>query len=168
MPRDPSLLAMLDNLIDPSTLDLSGTAIPDEELRNLIPQDHEFRMIDRVAHLDLENQVAVGIKEFGKDAWWGPGHIPGRPLLPGVLMVEGAAQIATVLLKNVAGWPVEGFVGFGGLDKVRFRGAVEPPCTLQFVSCKGKISGRRMARFPAAAWCNGKQIMEMTLIGVLL
>ena len=96
------------------------------------------------------------------------GHFPGMPLMPGVLMIEGAAQTATFLIKKVVGWEVTQFVGLGGLNDVRFRGQVVPPARVYFIAGPGNVSGRRLARFPAQAFCNGQMVMEMELLGVLL
>ena len=96
------------------------------------------------------------------------GHFPGSPLMPGVLMIEGAAQAATFLIKKMMGWSRERLIGLAGLNEVRFRGQVVPPARVYFVSAEGKVSGTRLARFPAQAWSNGELIMDMELLGVLL
>ena len=155
-------------LVDLSTLDLSRDVVSEEELRQVIPHRAEFAMIDGVCHLDLEKGVVVGYKDWDENPWWAAGHIPGRPLMPGVLLAEGAAQVSTFLIKKQMDWPADRFVGLGGLNHVRFRGQVVPPARVYFVSAKGSVSGLRLARYPAEAWCNGKRVMEMELLGVLI
>lgn len=155
-------------LVDLATLDLSRDVVPHEELRSLVPHRHHFQMLDGIAHYDAEQSLLVAYKDWPEDAWWAPGHVPGKPLMPGVLMIEGAAQAATFLLKKLNDWPPEKFVGLGGLDDVRFRGQVVPPARVWFVVGRGQISGSRIARFPAQALCNGQLVMDMTLLGVLL
>ena len=56
-------------LAELSELDLSRDVLPDEELRRLVPHDHEFRMLDGICHLDLERGLVIGYKDFGEDAW---------------------------------------------------------------------------------------------------
>lgn len=149
------------------TLDLTRDVLPDDELRAMLPHAHEFKLIDGICHLDLEAGIVVGYKHWDANPWWARGHIPGRPLMPGVLMAEGAAQVATVLMKKREGWGTDRFIGLGGLDGVRFRGSVVPPATLHFVSKVGNRSNR-IAKYPAQCFSGGKMVMEMELLGVLL
>jgi 3-hydroxyacyl-[acyl-carrier-protein] dehydratase len=154
-------------LIDLDSLDLSRDVMPQAELRSLLPHAFEFQLIDGVCHLDLEDGSIVGYKDWGPDPWWGRGHVPGRPLMPGVLLCEGGAQIATILMKKKTGWGLDRFIGLGGLDNVRFRGLVEPPCRVYFASRVGSYR-RNLAINPAQAFVDGKMVMEMELMGVLL
>ena len=154
-------------LVDLAELDLTKDVLPEAELRGLLPHAHEFRLLDAICHLDLEAGIVVGYKTWDSNPWWARGHIPGRPLMPGVLMAEGAAQVASVLMKKREGWGVDKFIGLGGLDHVRFRGAVIPPATIYFVSKVGNRS-TRLARYPAQCFSGGKMVMEMELLGVLL
>jgi 3-hydroxyacyl-[acyl-carrier-protein] dehydratase len=155
-------------LVDMGTLDLSQDVLSDADIRAMIPHDHEFKLIDGVCHLDLEAGLIVGYKDWGDHPWWGRGHVPGRPLMPGVLMVEGCAQVSTILMKRKEGWGNEQFIGLGGLNDVRFRGQVVPPCRVHFVSVVGTRSGNRIAKYPAQCFVDGKMIMQMELMGVLL
>lgn len=155
-------------LVDLASLDLTKDVVPREELRQLVPQRHEFEMLDGICWFDEAAGIVVAYKDWPADAWWARGHVPGRPLMPGVLMIEGAAQAATFLIKRRLGWKDEKFIGLGGLNDVRFRGQVVPPARVHFVSGGGTISGNRLARFPAQAFCNGQMVLEMELLGVLL
>lgn len=159
---------MAQPLVDLSSLDLTRDVLPEEELREMLPHRFEFQLIDGVSHLDTEEGLVVAYKVWDAEPWWGRGHVPGRPLMPGVLLAEGAAQAATILMKTTEGWGKEQFIGLAGLDKVRYRGQVIPPATVHFVSRRGRRSGNRLARYPAQAFCNGKMVMDMELIGVLL
>lgn len=155
-------------IVDLTTLDLTKDVVSEEELRRLVPHRHEFAMLDGICHFDTEQEIVVGYKDWPEDAWWARGHIPGMPLMPGVLMIEGAAQVASFLIKRAVGWQIDSFVGLAGLNDVRFRGKVTPPARVHYVSGRGQVSGRRLARFPAQAFCNGQMILEMELLGVLL
>lgn len=154
--------------VDITTLDLSRDVVSQEELRSVVPHRHEFQLLDGICHFDPATGVIVGYKDWDDNPWWARGHIPGRPLMPGVLMIEGAAQVTTLLIKRAVGWPKDRFVGLGGVNRVRFRGQVTPPARVHFVSWNGQISGNRLARYPAMVMLNGKVIMEMELLGVLL
>jgi 3-hydroxyacyl-[acyl-carrier-protein] dehydratase len=155
-------------LVDLASLDLSKDVIPQEELRSLVPHRDFFQLLDGICHYDEKESILIAYKDWPKDAWWASGHVPGKPLMPGVRMIEGAAQAATFLLKKINNWPAERFVGLGGLDDVRFRGQVVPPARVYFVAGRGTLSGSRLAKFPTQAFCNGQLILDMTLLGVIL
>jgi 3-hydroxyacyl-[acyl-carrier-protein] dehydratase len=155
-------------ILDLSTLDLSSEVMEIEEIRAMVPQSHEFQMLDGVVHLDVEAGTIVCYKDWDEEPWWARGHIPGRPLMPGVLMVEGCAQASTILMKKREGIEPEDFIGLGGLNNVRFRGQVVPPCRVYFVSVASPRSGRRILKYPAQCFLDGKMIMQMELLGVLL
>ena len=155
-------------IIDLATLDLSKDVVSDEELRRCLPQTDTFKLLDGICHLDVANNVAVGYKDWDEDPWWAKGHIPGRPLMPGVLMIEGGAQIATFLVKQQAAWASDQMIGLAGIDDVRVRGQVVPPARVYFVSSIQKISGRRLARMNAQVFCDGSMKMEMVVMGAML
>jgi 3-hydroxyacyl-[acyl-carrier-protein] dehydratase len=155
-------------IVDLESLDLTKDVISDEELRRCLPQSDTFQLLDGICHLDRENNVAVGYKDWGEDPWWAKGHIPGRPLMPGVLMIEGGAQIATFLVKQQKAWASDQMIGLAGIDNVRVRGQIVPPARVYFVSSVQKISGRRLARMNAQVFCNGAMTMEMVVMGAML
>jgi 3-hydroxyacyl-[acyl-carrier-protein] dehydratase len=158
---------MVAPLVDLTTIDLSRPVLDEDELRSLLPHREEFQMVDAIVHLDPVKGVVVGVKEWSAEPWWARGHVPGRPLLPGVLMVEGAAQTASVLIKKAGGWPAERFIGLAGLEGVRFRGAVVPPARIHYVASSLSVS-TRMARVPAQCLLGARIVMEMELLGVPL
>ncbi len=159
---------MVQTIVDFEPLDLSRDVISEEELRSVLPHAHEFRMIDGICHLDLEASIAVGYKDWESDPWWARGHIPGHPLMPGVLMIEGGAQIATFLVKKSMDWAADKFMGLAGVNGVRIRGQVVPPARVYFVAGAGTSSGHRLTKNPAQAIVDGKLVMEMELMGIAL
>lgn len=155
-------------LVDLESLDLSRDVVPEDELRDILPHREHFQLLDGICHYDPEADLAVGYKHWDADPWWAAGHVPGRPLMPGVLMIEGAAQVASFLIKKANVWAANRFIGLAGLNEVRMRGTVEPPATVYFVSANVRFSGRRLARMPAQVFCGGAMKMETELLGVLL
>ncbi|MFT4842904.1 MAG: 3-hydroxyacyl-[acyl-carrier-protein] dehydratase [Planctomycetota bacterium] len=155
-------------IVDLATLDLSKDVVSDEVLRRCLPQAGTFQLLDGICHLDVENNLAVGYKDWDEDPWWAKAHIPGRPLMPGVLMIEGGAQIATFLVKQQAAWATDQMIGLAGIDDVRVRGQVVPPGRVYFVSSIQKISGRRLARMNAQVFSEGAMKMEMVVMGAML
>src|SRR5439155_1423154 len=81
---------------------------------------------DAIVLLDPENHRIVGYKDVRADEFWVRGHMPGMPLLPGVLMCEAAAQLCSYYIMTQGLMGEGNIVGFGGLENVRFRAAVRP------------------------------------------
>lgn len=119
-------------LIDLASLDLTKKLITREQIYEQLPHRFEFMQLDGIIHLDRERLIAVALREVREDEFWVRGHIPGRPLLPGVLMIETAAQLAAYVA-HLALPDGPKFWGFGGVEAVKFRAAVTPPATMCFV-----------------------------------
>ena len=105
------------------------------------PHRYEFALLDGIVHWDLEKGIFAGFHDVRADAWWVRGHVPGRPLFPGVLMIEVAAQLASYLTHRILGRT--GFVGFVGVDNVKFRGTISPPARYVVVGRSKSIKRRR-------------------------
>ena len=128
-------------LVDLAAVDLDGRALSLEEIRRLNPHRYEMEQLSGVIHLDAAAHQIVAYKDVRDDEFWVRGHIPGRPLLPGVLMVEAAAQMCSVYYKRVREDPR--FLGFGGVDGVKFRGQVVPGQRLLLLGQALEIRSRR-------------------------
>jgi 3-hydroxyacyl-[acyl-carrier-protein] dehydratase len=128
-------------IIDPSTLDFSQLIADRAEIMRVNPHRHEFMLLDGVVFCDTERRLFAGFHDVREDAFWVRGHIPGRPLFPGVLMIEAAAQLASFMTHHILG--DERFIGFVGLDDVKFRGTVEPPCRFVIVGRGKDVRPRR-------------------------
>jgi 3-hydroxyacyl-[acyl-carrier-protein] dehydratase len=120
---------------DLSRLDFSHVLADREQIRQINPQRFEMEQLTAIVHLDKEQQLIVGYKDVGHDEFWVRGHMPGYPLLPGVLMCEAAAQLCSYYIVS-SGLLKGGFIGFGGMENVRFRGPVRPGDRLVLV---GKV-----------------------------
>jgi 3-hydroxyacyl-[acyl-carrier-protein] dehydratase len=129
-------------LLSPSSVDLDVAAMPRDEILKLLPHRYEFQLIDGVARVDFERKLIVGFHDVRSDGFWARGHIPGRPLFPGVLMIEVAAQLSSLLYNSFIKTNV--FLGFAGVDGVKFRGTVSPPSRLVVVASAIEVRPRRM------------------------
>ena len=83
-------------LFDLSSIDLSQVAVSAEEVGRINPQCGAMRQLDHVIWLDDDAGLALGVQHIPEDVFWAPLHIPGRPLMPGVLMIEAVAQLCSV------------------------------------------------------------------------
>ena len=92
-----------------------------EAINRMIPHRYPFLMIDRVVEIFADTS-AVGIKNVTINEPFFQGHFPGRPIMPGVLIVEAMAQTAAVLVVATLGPDTEGkLVYFMTIDQARFR-----------------------------------------------
>jgi len=95
-----------------------------EEIQKVLPHRYPFSLVDRIIAYE-PGKKAVGLKNVTMNEQFFQGHIPGRPLMPGVLMLEAMAQVGGVVLVKMPGMENK-FFGFAGIEKVRFRRPVIP------------------------------------------
>ena len=154
-----------DLLCDLSEIDLSKVEVSLEEIRKYNPQRYEMEQLSGIIKLDIENRIVVGFKNVTESEFWVRGHIPGRPLMPGVIMIEAAAQLCTYYYKASAADQRDRFVGFGGVDDVKFRGTVSPGDRLILIA-KNIEMRRRRAVFDAQGVVDGKLVFEARITGM--
>jgi len=128
-------------ILDPASIDLSKVVASRDDIMAVNPHRFEFQLLDAVVHVDLENRIFAGYHDVRPDGWWVRGHIPERPLFPGVLMIEAAAQLASYLSESVL--KTGRFLGFAGVDGVKFRGVITPPARFLVVGRALELRARR-------------------------
>ncbi|OOP57895.1 MAG: hypothetical protein AYP45_00825 [Candidatus Brocadia carolinensis] len=154
-----------DILIDLSTLDLNKSAIDIETIRGVIPHRYEMEQLSGIINFDPDQKIIVGYKDVSDKEFWIRGHIPGRPLMPGVLMLEAAAQLCTYYYKKTT--QDDRFLGFGGIDRVKFRGKVVPGDKLILIAKNKELRSRR-AIFDTQGVVDGKLVFEAVIIGMVV
>jgi 3-hydroxyacyl-[acyl-carrier-protein] dehydratase len=118
-----------------------------------------------VFFVDRSDGTVAGFRDVRDDEFWVRGHIPGRPIFPGVLIIETAAQLVSYYV--VSEDPSRGFLGFGGVDDVKFRGTVRPGQRLIML---GKLLENRRRRCVGATqgFVDGQMVFEGLITGMWL
>lgn len=153
--------------IDPAQLEQANVLIDRGGVAEINPHRHEFHLLDAVLELpgaESDQKMFAGFHEVTADAWWTRGHIPGRPLFPGVLMIETAAQLASYLYTTYFAKSGQ-FLGFTAVDNVKFRGVVEPPCRFYVVGRATQVKPRRVV-CDTQGFVNGTLVFEGTITGM--
>ncbi len=137
------------------------------DIMRLLPHRYPFLLVDRIIDMDGDRS-ATGIKNVTANEPFFQGHIPGNPIMPSVLLIEGMAQTAGALCISFAGDLKEApLVYFMAIDKARFRRPVFPGDII-FYHIK-KMHGRgRVWRFRAQAIVNSTLVAEAEISAVLV
>jgi len=113
------------------------TSLDRAGIEALIPHRDPFLLIDRV--IELEPGVrAVAEHTFTGEEWYQPGHFPGNPIVPGVILVESLAQTATVMAMSLPEYR-DGLGLFAGIDEMRFKRIVRPGDTARYEAVIDKM-----------------------------
>jgi 3-hydroxyacyl-[acyl-carrier-protein] dehydratase len=133
---------------------------------SLLPHRFPMLLVDRVEDIVL-GVSARGIKAVSINEPFFAGHFPGRPIMPGVLIIEALAQTAGVLALKTLGDAGKGkLVYFMAIDGAKFRVPVEPGCLLdlkvEFAQNRGRIS-----KFTGRAEINGKLAAECSFTAMI-
>lgn len=153
-------------ILDPEQINLGQVVADREQLRAVNPQRFEMEQLDAIVHMDRDQHVIIGYKDVRDDEFWCRGHMPGYPLMPGVLMCEAGAQLVGYYV-TVIGLKIADYVGFGGLENVRFRGVVRPGDRLVLVG-KGVRVHRRQTIFNVQGFVGKSMVFHGDIIGIQL
>ncbi|MCU7494688.1 MAG: bifunctional UDP-3-O-[3-hydroxymyristoyl] N-acetylglucosamine deacetylase/3-hydroxyacyl-ACP dehydratase [Ignavibacteria bacterium] len=106
-------------------LKTEGVVFDANAIQRILPHRYPFLLVDKITHLELDKKV-VGVKSVTQNEPFFPGHFPGRPIMPGVLILEAMAQTGGILLLNAFLDPSEKLVLFMQINNVKFRKTVTP------------------------------------------
>lgn len=132
-------------LVDPSRIDPTNVLADIEHIRRFNRQRYEFEQLSHICLADEETGEVAGVLDIPEDVWWGRGHVPERALMPGVLMIECAAQVCSWMVYQVTQHQDHKgrIFGFGGIDSVKFRASFSPPARFVVVGKKVEVRSRR-------------------------
>lgn len=132
------------------------------EIQKLLPHRYPFALVDRIIEY-IPGERATGIKNVTINEPHFQGHFPGRPIMPGVLIVEAMAQVGGIVLTQLPDMEGKLFL-FAGIDKVRFRRPVVPGDQLIMRVQLLSVKRRRFAYMQAAAEVDGARTCEGELM----
>ncbi|MBM3451027.1 MAG: 3-hydroxyacyl-ACP dehydratase FabZ [Armatimonadetes bacterium] len=137
-----------------------GVQLSIEDIMALMPHRYPFLMVDRVRHVDLDAGHIVALKNVTMNEQYFVGHVPGHPVMPGVLIVEGLAQAGGILTLMKTGR--RDLAYFAAIDGFRFRRTVTPGDQLVYDVRLEWIRGR-LVRALGKALVDDQVVSEGTL-----
>lgn len=143
----------------PDSFDISA-------ILEVMPHRYPLLLVDRIVSLDPGRRV-VGQKNVTINEPFFPGHFPGHPIMPGVLIIEALAQTGGILLMTGVEDPRGKLVYFGGIDKARFRRPVLPGDVLT-LSCEMLKLRGSVCKMGATAHVGQDKVAEAELIASLV
>lgn len=147
----------------------SGAAVGPLDVRRVmaaLPHRYPMLLVDRVEQIVPDHSITA-IKAVSMNEGFFQGHFPGRPIMPGVLIVEALAQAAGVLAVESLGLANSGkLVYFMAIEGAKFRNPVEPGCLLQldveFVQKRSSV-----CKFAGKASVDGKTVAEANFTAMI-
>ncbi len=149
---------------DISQFDFEKPIFTLNDIRRINPQRHAMEQLTAVVHVNETDHSLVGYKDVTDKEFWVTGHMPGFPLMPGVVLCEAAAQLAGFYARK---YKLLGgdYLGFGGMNNVRFRAPVFPNCRLILMAKAKKIRKIR-AEFEFQGFVDNRMVFSGEMIGV--
>ncbi len=154
-------------IVDPAEIDFDQVVAGIEEIRRYLPQRNAMEQLTAIVLDDVERHICIGYRDITPGEFWVSGHMPGMPIMPGVIMCEVAAQVLTFHIQrnDLSGADV---VGFGGMDGVKFRGVVKPGDRLVMAVQVTKHRRGRMVNCRFQGFVGDSLVCEGELAGVAL
>ena len=142
-------------------------SIDAKEILNLIPHRYPYLLVDRIEEI-IVNQSCTGIKNVTINEPFFPGHFPGHPIMPGVLIIESMAQTASALVVYGYDGDIEGLsVYLMKVDKAKFRKPVLPGDQLRMEIIKERNKGE-VWQFFGKAFVDDKLVAEASITAMVV
>lgn len=143
----------------------SGPVFEIEDIEKIIPHRFPFLLVDKIIEIEEDKRI-IGIKNVSANEWFFQGHFPGRPVMPGVLIVEAIAQVAGVLMLSKK--ENQGKLAFFmSIEQAKFRRAVKPGDQLVLKVEVSRLKSR-VGQVQGKAYVGDKVACEATLMFALV
>lgn len=136
------------------------------DILSILPHRYPMLLVDRVLEIEPGQRI-VGLKNVSANEPFFAGHFPGRPVMPGVLIVEAMAQCGGLLLMEGLEHAEEKVIYFLAVDGVKFRRPVVPGDQLRLELELIQGRGRR-GRLKGVAKVDGRVVAEATILGQIM
>ncbi len=136
-----------------------------EEIREINPQRFEMEQLSGILSVDHVEHGIIGYKDITPNEFWVRGHMPNFPLMPGVVLCECAAQLAGFYARKFKLLGGD-FLGFGGMNEVRFRGPVFVGDRLIIMAKLHRLRANQRAEFNFQGFVKDKMVYSGQMIGV--
>ncbi|MFK7821844.1 MAG: 3-hydroxyacyl-ACP dehydratase FabZ family protein [Planctomycetaceae bacterium] len=158
---------MADPLYPFSKFDLDKVLYDIDAIREVNPQRFEMEQLTAIVHIDEEVPGIVGYKDVGDDEFWVRGHMPDFALMPGVVQCEAAAQLGGFYARK---FEIVGgdYLGFGGMNSVRFKKPVLPNSRLVLMAKLGRTRPGRLAMFEFQGYVESELVFSGEMLGVAI
>ena len=136
-----------------------------DDIRGVNPQRFEMEQLTAIVHVDQSQHLLAGYKQLTDQEFWIRGHMPGFALMPGVVQCEAAAQLGGFYARkyNLIGGD---YLGFGGMNEVRFRKPVFPGMRLDLIAKVTRVMARKLAQFDFQGWVGEELMFQGQMLGV--
>ena len=136
-----------------------------DEIREINPQRFEMEQLSGILQVDRVEHGIIGYKDITPNEFWVRGHMPNFPLMPGVVLCECAAQLAGFYARKFQLLGGD-FLGFGGMNEVRFRGPVFVGDRLIIMAKLHRLRANQRAEFNFQGFVKDKMVYSGQMIGV--
>ena len=133
-----------------------------QEILKHLPQRYPILMIDRVLQCEPGKRI-VALKNVSANEPYFQGHFPGRPIMPGVLILEAMAQAAGLIFASSPNRPDNVIYYYAGIDDARFKRPVRPGDQLELDVTLERLL-RRVGKFSCVARVGGDVVAEATIL----
>jgi 3-hydroxyacyl-[acyl-carrier-protein] dehydratase len=140
-----------------------------EDIIQLLPHRYPFLLVDRITEIEIGKKV-VGFKNVTFNEHFFQGHFPGKPIMPGVLIIEAMAQVGGILARLSVPGVLErkdkDSIYFMSMDKVKFRKPVVPGDQIRF-ELQALRTGSRVWKMGGKAFVEEELVAEAELLAAI-
>ena len=131
------------------------------------PHRHEMQLLDGILFESINDNSCVGFRRVRNNEFWARGHMPGNPLMPGVLICETAAQASSFFCLRHNLLETDD-IGMGGADDVKIRAPVRPGQDLVVMARQLRWKPRLMIETAFQAWVGTRLVADGFIKGVAM